>query len=77
MTKTQNQTLETFLRGTQRTLTAAQAQARFGIQNLSARVSELRSAGLDVRTGVATSTGRVKYSMPVRNVWGSKARAFA
>lgn len=76
-TKTQNQKLETFLRGTKRTLTAAQAQARFGIQNLSARVAELRSVGLDVRTGISPSTGLAQYSMPVRNMWGSKARAFA
>lgn len=76
-TKTQNQKLETFLRGTGRTITAAEAGARFGIMNLRARMSELRSAGLDVRTSVAKTTGKTKYSMPIRNIWGSKARAFA
>ena len=76
-TKTQNQKLETFLRGTGRTITAAEAAARFGIMNLRARMSELRRAGLDVRTGVSKTTGKTKYYMPIRNIWGSKAQAFA
>jgi hypothetical protein len=74
--KTQNQAIETYLRGTGRTLTAAQAAARFGIKNLRARMFELRGAGLNVRTDVASSTGKAKYYIPVRDVLGSKAKIF-
>jgi hypothetical protein len=73
-----NQTafLETYLRGTGRTITAADAKARFGIQNLTARVSELRAAGLNVKSDVAT-TGKTRYSMTARDVTGSRAKVFA
>ena len=37
--------LENYLRGTGKTLTAADANARFGIQKLAARMSELKAAG--------------------------------
>jgi hypothetical protein len=47
---TQNQFLVTHLRGTQRELTVAQARALYNIQNLRARVCELRKAGLMVRS---------------------------
>ena len=68
--------LETYLRGTGRTITAADAKARFGIQNLTARVSELRDAGLNVKAEVAT-TGKLRYSMTARDVFGSRAKVFA
>lgn len=68
--------LETYLRGTGKTLTAADARARFGIQNLPARMSELRSAGLNVKTSVAT-TGKTRYSVTARDVNGSRAKVFA
>jgi len=73
-----NQTafLETYLRGTGKSLTAADAAARFGIQNLTARVSELRAAGLNVKSDVAT-TGKTRYSMTARDVSGSRAKVFA
>jgi hypothetical protein len=73
-----NQTafLETYLRGTGRSLTAADAAARFGIQNLTARVSELRAAGLNVKSDIAT-TGKTRYSMTARDVTGSRAKVFA
>ena len=73
-----NQTafLETYLRGTGRTITAADAKARFGIQNLTARVSELRAAGLNVKSDVAT-TGKTRYSMTARDVTGSRAKVFS
>ncbi len=74
--KTQNQKLEAFLRGTGRTLTAAEAQARFGIQNLRARMSELRGAGLTVRKDIAVSTGLTKYAVSARDVVGSRAKVF-
>lgn len=67
--------LETYLRGTGRTLTDADAKARFGIRNLSARVSEMRDAGLDIRTELAT-TGKARYRMVARDVTGSRARVF-
>ena len=72
-----NQTafLESYLRGTGKTLTAADAAARFGIKNLSARVSELRAAGLNVKADVAT-TGKTRYSMTARDVTGSRAKVF-
>lgn len=76
--KTQNQKLEAFLRGTGRTLTAAEAQARFGIQNLSARMSELRQVGLTVRNeGTTVKSGKVKYAISARDFIGSKAKLFA
>ena len=72
-----NQTafLETYLRGTGKTLTSADANARFGIKNLSARMSELRAAGLNVKTDVAT-TGKTRYAMTARDVTGSRAKVF-
>lgn len=50
-----------------RTLTSKQARARFGIQKLSARISELRSAGYNIVSETVTyrDTGfdGVKYSL--------------
>jgi hypothetical protein len=68
--------LESYLRGTGKTLTAADARARFGIQNLPARMSELRAAGLNVKTEVAT-TGKTRYAVTARDVNGSRAKVFA
>ena len=68
--------LETYLRGTGKSLTAADAAARFGIQQLPARMSELRAAGLNVKTAKAT-TGKTKYSITARDVTGSRAKVFA
>ena len=68
--------LETYLRGTGKTLTSADAAARFGIQKLSARMSELKAAGLSVRTTVAT-TGKTKYGITARDQAGSRAKMFA
>lgn len=67
--------LETYLRGTGKSLTAADAAARFGIQQLPARMSELRAAGLQVKTTKAT-TGKTKYSISSRDVTGSRAKMF-
>jgi|TARA_R110000851_G_scaffold310272_1_gene469974 hypothetical protein len=72
---TQNTFLETYLRGTNKTITAADAKARFGIQNLTARMSELRGAGLDVRVDTAT-TGKARYAMRARDIIGSRAKMF-
>lgn len=67
--------LEKYLRGTGKTLTAAQARANYGIGNLSARMSEFRKCGLKVNTTVNT-TGKTAYSVSARDVNGSRARAF-
>lgn len=71
----QNVFLEKYLRGTGRTMTAADAKARFGIKNLSARMSDFRKAGLKVTTDVATS-GKTRYAVSARNVDGSRAKVF-
>ena len=68
--------LETYLRGTGKTLTAADANARFGIQKLAARMREMKAAGLNVKTSVATS-GKTKYGITARDVNGSRAKVFA
>jgi hypothetical protein len=68
--------LESYLRGTGKTLTAADAKARFGIQQLPARMSEFRDAGLVVKTTKAT-TGKTKYAVTARDVNGSRAKVFA
>jgi hypothetical protein len=59
---TQNSFLLKYLRGTGRTLTVVQAKSRFNIGNLRARMSEIRQAGLRVRTE-KTRDGRNKYSI--------------
>jgi len=68
--------LENYLRGTGKALTEADAKARFGIQNLRARMTDLRNAGLVVRTDIA-STGKTKYSVSARDVAGSRSKVFA
>lgn len=73
---TQNVFLEQYLRGTGKTLTARDAAARFGIQNLPARMSEFRDAGLNVRVDTA-STGKARYAVSARDLAGSRARVFA
>lgn len=73
----QNAVLENYLRGTGRTLTEAQAAARFGIMNLSARMSEFRNEGLTVRVGRTTTTGKATYAVSRDNMFGSKARVFS
>lgn len=75
LTQPQIQFLEQFLRGTGRELSAAQAEATYGIRNLRARMSEMRSAGLRVRSTVNTM-GRTAYSVSARDVTGSRATRF-
>jgi len=62
---TQNEFLLSYLRGTGRTLSAAQAETHYGIRNLRARICELRDAGFRVRTNV-NSRGRAAYSVSRR-----------
>jgi hypothetical protein len=76
LTTSQTAFLEQYLRGTGKALTEADASARFGIQNLRARMTDLRNAGLVVRTDVAT-TGKTRYTVSARDVNGSRAKVFA
>ena len=72
---TQVEFLENYLRGTGRELSSAQAEATFGIMNLRARVSELRSVGLRVRKSVNTE-GRTTYAVSRRDVFGDQYKLF-
>ena len=59
-----------FQRGTDRTMTVAQARSMFKIKNVTARISELRADGHDIRTTMTedrTGRERAVYSlMPAR-----------
>jgi len=68
--KTQNETLVSFLRGKNRGLTALQARALFGIGNLRARMSELRQTGYRVRTS-QNKSGKTVYFISRRMAWQS------
>jgi len=75
--KTKQKTfLESYLRGTGKTLTAADANARFGIQNLPARMSEFREHGLSVRVDTS-SKGTARYAVSARDTNGSRSKLFA
>ena len=74
LTSTQNAFLHEYLRFSTRTLTQRQARSLYGIRNLSARMSELRQAGLRVNTDQHTADGRRgKYGISTRDVHGSRA----
>jgi len=75
LSQPQNQFLESYLRGTGRTLSAPQAESTYGIKNLRARMSEFRAVGLRVTTDVNTQ-GRTTYKVSARDVNGSRARLF-
>lgn len=72
----QNTFLEQYLRGTGRAITARDAEARFGIKNLRARMTDLRNAGLLVRSE-PSSTGATRYTVSSRDATGSRSRLFA
>lgn len=76
LTTTQNRFLESYLRGTGRTLSARQASSLYGIKNIRARMTEFRHAGLKVSTKPNTE-GRMTYSVSARDVTGSRASRFA
>lgn len=67
--------LESYLRGTGRSLSAAQAEATYQIRNLRARMTDLRNAGLKVRTSTNTS-GKTTYSVSRRDVFGGQFKMF-
>jgi hypothetical protein len=72
----QNEFLESYLRGTGRTMSAAQAEATYGIKNLRARMSEFRSEGLKVKTEKNTE-GRTAYRVSARDITGSRGYIFS
>ena len=74
--KNQKAFLETYLRGTGKTLSNAQAVANYGIMQLPARMSELRSAGMVVKT-VTNTSGNTAYKVVARDVTGSRSKIFA
>ncbi len=76
LTTSQNEFLESYLRGTGRTLTSRQADALYGIKNLRARMSELRQLGLVVNR-VPTTVGVSAYKISARDVAGSRATKLA
>ena len=78
LVKVKNQVsfLERYLRGTNKTLSIAQAQANYGIEKLTARISELRAAGLNVKT-ITNTSGNTAYRISARDVNGSRAKMFA
>lgn len=66
---TQNEFLVKYLRGTNKTLTESQARTTFGIQNLRARLSELRQEGYRVRRQPTATTGKSAYAISRRMIW--------
>jgi hypothetical protein len=66
LSTTQNEFLVSYLRGTGKTITEAQASATYGIQNLRARMSELRQAGYRVRREPSATTGKSRYAISRR-----------
>ena len=72
---TQNEFLQETMRGTGVTMTGAEAMEHFGIQNLRARMTQLRHAGLRVRTTpLNDGTRAVRYAISGRDIHGSRAR---
>ena len=63
----QNKFLVKYLRGTNRQLSSAQAEALYGIQNLRARMTDLRNGGYKVRTHKNTE-GRTAYAVSRRMI---------
>lgn len=74
--RNQKSFIETYLRGTGRTLSAEQARANYGITQLPARIFEMKAAGLVVKTTKNTS-GNTAYKITARDVNGSRSKVFA
>ena len=69
--KNQKGFIETYLRGTGRSLSPAQAKANYGIAQLPARLHEMKAAGLVVKS-VKNTSGKTAYKMTARDVNGSR-----
>jgi len=76
LTTNQVSFLEQHLRGTGRAMSAAQARETYGIMNIRARMTDLRSAGLRVRKSV-NSKGNTAYAVSRRDVFGLQSKVFA
>ena len=74
--KNQKAFLETYLRGTGKTLSAVQAKANYGIAQLPARIFEMKQAGMVVKT-VKNTSGNTAYKIVARDVNGSRSKVFA
>lgn len=74
--QSQTKFLENYMRGTSRTLTESQASSLFGIQNLRARMSDLRAVGLRVKRVPTKTTGRSAYRVSRRDVFGGQYKMF-
>jgi len=74
--KNQKGFIETYLRGTGRSLSPAQAKANYGIAQLPARLHEMKAAGLVVKS-VKNTSGKTAYKMTARDVNGSRSKVFA
>ena len=73
---TQNEFLEKHLRGTGRKMSAAQAEATYGIMNMRARMTEMRQAGLNIRKCKNTE-GRTAYMVSRRDIFGDQFKLWA
>ena len=74
--KNQKGFIETYLRGTGRSLSPGQAKANYGIAQLPARLHEMKAAGLVVKS-VKNTSGKTAYKMTARDVNGSRSKVFA
>ena len=74
--KNQKAFIESYLRGTGRTLSKAQAVNNYGIAQLPARIFEMKQAGLVVKT-VTNTAGNTAYRIVARDVTGSRSKIFA
>jgi len=74
--KNQKAFIESYLRGTGRTLSKAQAVSNYGIAQLPARIFEMKAAGLVVKT-VKNTAGNTAYKITARDVNGSRSKIFA
>lgn len=72
---TQNAKIEKYLRGTNRSLTVAQARSKFKIGSLTKRISEMRKAGLKVNSNRVLN-GKAKYTIELKDKRGSTKMKF-
>lgn len=76
LVSTQKTFLEQHLRGTGRAMSSAQARETYGIQNLRARISEMRAAGLKV-TNTRNTSGNTAYTVSRRDHAGVQGKIYA
>lgn len=69
--KSQKSIIETYLRGKKRSLSSKEAEEKFGIKNLRARISEMRKDGLVVVTSPNAQNTNL-YAIKQRDVNGNR-----